>query len=144
MTTRDLPALNAVLNFTAFVLLILGRRFIRGGERQRHKNTMLSALAVSSAFLASYLTYHALWGSTHFPQSLPGLRLVYLAILLSHTVLAVLNLPVIVLTLLRALQGRFDQHQRFARIAWPIWVYVSVTGVVIYLLLYQAAPRLVS
>jgi len=142
MSTRDLPALNALLNFTAFLLLVIGRRFIRAGNRAAHQRTMLSALAVSTTFLASYLTYHALWGSTRFPESLGALRAVYLGILLSHTILAVVNLPLIILTVVRAARGQFAAHRKIARIAWPVWMYVSVTGVVIYLLLYQVAPRL--
>lgn len=144
MTSADLPALNAVLNSIAAVLLFVGRGRILRGDRDAHRAVMLSALGVSAAFLASYLTYHALHGSRSFPTELGGLRTVYLVILLTHTVLAMVNLPLIAVTVVHALKGRFAQHRRIARWAWAVWVYVSITGVVIYAMLYQLAPRLLG
>jgi uncharacterized membrane protein YozB (DUF420 family) len=136
VSSADLPLLNAILNGAAAVLLWLGRGAIRSRERERHRRIMLSALAVSAAFLGSYVTYHLLHGSTRFGGP-PAVRLVYLAILLSHTVLAVVNLPLITITVIRALQGQFGKHRKIALWTWRSWLYVSVTGVVVYLMLYQ-------
>lgn len=139
MTTADLPALNALLNGTAAVLLVIGRVLIRSGRRAAHQKVMLAALSVSAAFLASYLVYHLSHGSRRF-QGPADVRAVYLVILLTHTVLAAVNVPLVVLTVFRALTGRFEPHRRIARWAWAVWLYVSVTGVVIYVMLYQLWP----
>jgi uncharacterized membrane protein YozB (DUF420 family) len=139
LSSADLPLLNAVLNASAAILLITGRSAIKNGARVRHERLMLAALSVSAAFLASYLTYHALHGSTRFSGPAPA-RAAYLAILLSHTVLAVVNLPLIAVTVIRAKRGRFAEHRRIAVWTWRSWVYVSVTGVVVYLMLYQLWP----
>lgn len=136
LQTTDLPALNALLNATAAVLLFLAWRAIRGGDERRHRKLMLSATAVSALFLASYLTYHALHGSTRFGGE-GAVRTLYFAILISHTIFAAALAPLVVTTLTLALRGRRERHRRFARVTWPIWMYVSVTGVVIYLMLYQ-------
>lgn len=136
MTVADLPALNAALNATAAVLLTLGYVFIRRGDRTRHKAAMLSAFAASTLFLISYVVYHANVGSIPY-QGQGALRVVYFAILITHIILAAAILPLSLVTLSFALRSRFDRHRRIARWTLPIWLYVSVTGVVIYLMLYQ-------
>ncbi len=136
MTVQDLPALNAVLNGTAAVLLVTGYVLIRKGRRQAHKRVMITAFTVSTLFLISYLTYHALAGIVYYPGT-GWIRTVYLTILYSHTALAV-TVPVLaIVTLRRGLKGWFDRHRKIARWTLPIWLYVSVTGVVVYLMLYQ-------
>ncbi|HLA79510.1 MAG TPA: DUF420 domain-containing protein [Vicinamibacteria bacterium] len=136
MTARDLPTVNAVLNATSFLLLVLGYALIRRGHRTAHRAVMLAAMATSSLFLVSYLTYHFLAGSTRFSGQ-GGLRTLYLAILGSHSLLAAAVVPLVLVTLSRALGGRFEAHRRLARITLPVWAYVSVTGVVIYWMLYR-------
>ncbi len=136
MTLSDLPALNATLNGTAACLLLIGYRFIRRGEIRQHRATMLAACTVSTAFLASYVTYHANVGSRPFPGHGP-VRTVYLTILLTHVVLAATVLPLALITVIRGLRGRYDRHRAIARWTFPIWLYVSVTGVIVYLMLYQ-------
>ena len=136
MTISDLPALNATLNGTAACLLLIGYRFIRRGQIRQHRATMLAACAVSTAFLTSYLIYHAHVGSKPFPGHGP-IRSVYLTILLTHVVLAAAVVPLALITVIRGLRGRFDRHRAIARWTFPIWLYVSVTGVLVYVLLYQ-------
>lgn len=136
MTLRDLPTLNAVLNATSAVFLLLGYWLIRSGRREAHRRAMLAALACSGAFLASYLLYHFQVGSVRFQGQGP-VRTLYFAILISHTVLAVVILPLVLVTVSRALRRRFDAHRRIARLTLPIWAYVSVTGVVVYWMLYR-------
>lgn len=136
MTTADLPPLNASLNALSAVLLAAGYVLIRAGRRRAHRNCMLGALASSTLFLTSYLVYHYQVGSVRFGGK--GLvRAAYFAILLTHTALAAVMVPLILVTLLRALRERFDAHRRIARLTLPIWAYVSVTGVVIYWMLYR-------
>jgi uncharacterized membrane protein YozB (DUF420 family) len=135
MTVRDLPALNATLNATATVLLFVGWRFILRGERDAHMRCMSAAFAVSVAFLAFYLVYHANVGSVPFPGT--GLaRAAYLTMLVTHVVLAAIVPPLALITLWRAYRGEFDRHRWIARITFPIWMYVSVTGVLVYVILY--------
>jgi len=136
VTLRDLPALNAALNALSAVFLATGWLLIRAGRREAHKRAMLAAVACSTLFLSSYLVYHAQVGSVRFTGRGP-VRLVYFAILISHTILAVAVVPLALVTLVRALQERFDRHRRIARITLPIWGYVSVTGVVVYWMLYR-------
>lgn len=136
MTVRDLPTLNAVLNALSAGFLLWGYVLIRQGRRQAHRRAMLTAVACSGVFLASYLTYHAQVGSVRFTRT-GTIRLVYFAILLTHTVLAVTILPLVLVTLRRALRGDFPRHRRLARITFPLWAYVSVTGVVVYWMLYR-------
>jgi uncharacterized membrane protein YozB (DUF420 family) len=136
LTLRDLPALNAGLNAASALLLAVGWVLIRTGRREAHKRAMLSALACSSLFLTSYLVYHAQVGSVRFRGQGP-VRIVYFAVLISHTILAVTVVPLALVTLVRALQGRFDRHRRIARVTLPIWGYVSVTGVIVYWMLYR-------
>jgi uncharacterized membrane protein YozB (DUF420 family) len=132
------PALNAFLNGTSAVLIGTGYYFIRNGRRQAHKRMMLSAFITSTLFLASYLYYHLVLraGVTHFQGE--GLwRPIYFSILLSHTILAVVVVPFILVTVYRALKGNFPRHRAIARYTFPIWMYVSVTGVVIFVMLYK-------
>lgn len=136
MDVRDLPTLNACLNATATVLLLVGYRLIRAGRREAHRKAMLGALAASTLFLASYLVYHYQVGSVKF-QGQGTIRTVYFAVLISHTILAVAVPPLAGVTLYRAWKGRFDRHRAVARITLPIWLYVSVTGVVVYWMLYR-------
>ena len=136
MELRDLPAINATLNATAFILLLIGYRLIRQGKREAHRKVMLAAFSVSAIFLASYLVYHFQVGSVRFQKEGP-IRTVYFAILLSHTILAAFVGVMAPITLIRALRERFPAHAKIARITFPLWAYVSVTGVVVYWMLYQ-------
>jgi uncharacterized membrane protein YozB (DUF420 family) len=140
MTYNDLPALNALLNGTSAVLLSFGLYHIKAGRQNSHRNCMLAACVTSLLFLTSYVTYHMHAGRTVFKNP-EWFRPIYLALLLTHTVLAVVILPMVLLTLVAALRGRFERHKKIARWTWPFWMYVSVTGVVIYLLLYQIFPQ---
>ena len=133
---HDLPAVNASLNALAAVLLVTGYVLIRRRQWVAHRNVMTAALACSVLFLASYLIYHANVGSKPFPGQGP-IRAVYLTILLTHIVLAAVILPMALVTANRGLRARFDRHVPLARWTLPLWMYVSVTGVVIYLMLYQ-------
>lgn len=136
MEIADLPALNAVLNGTAAALLVAGYLLIRRGRIAQHKRCMLAALATSAVFLVSYVIYHANTGSRPFPgQGL--IRVVYFGILITHVVLAATILPLALTTAARGLLAQYDRHVRIARWTLPIWLYVSITGVVIYLMLYQ-------
>ena len=136
MQITDLPALNAGLNATAAVFLVAGYIEIRRGRTQAHKRCMLAALATSALFLISYVVYHANAGSRPFPGSGVA-RGLYFAILITHVVLAAAILPLALTTAARGLRAQYDRHVRIARWTLPIWVYVSVTGVVIYLMLYR-------
>jgi uncharacterized membrane protein YozB (DUF420 family) len=131
-----LPAVNASLNALSTVLLTTGFLFIRRRAIPQHRACMLSALATSVLFLTSYLVYHAKVGSVPFPGQGPA-RTLYFTILVTHVVLAATIVPLALVTLSRALAGRFDKHRRIARWTLPIWLYVSVTGVVIYVMLYK-------
>ena len=136
LTLADLPTLNAALNATSAVLLTLGWILIRRRRIEAHRRAMLSAFGCSIVFLVSYLVYHFQVGSVKF-QGTGAVRTVYLTILLTHTVLAAAVPFLAVITLSRALARRFDRHKRIARWTLPIWLYVSVTGVVVYCMLYQ-------
>lgn len=138
MTLSDLPAVNACLNSLSTLLLTAGFIFIKRRNERAHRRCMVAALVTSSLFLVSYLYYHAHAGSTRFPEN--AFRPYYLAILLTHTVLAVVIVPLIIAAVVQAIRGRFESHKRITRWAWPMWMYVSVTGVLIYLLLYQIFP----
>ncbi|HEX5760945.1 MAG TPA: DUF420 domain-containing protein [Thermoanaerobaculia bacterium] len=135
-SVRDLPALNAALNTTAAVLLVVAWLLIRRRRIAAHRNVMLAALACSALFLASYLTYHYQVGSVRFPGS-GAARTVYLAILLTHTVLAATVPFLAAVTVTHAFRRRYPQHTRIARWTLPIWLYVSLTGVVVYWMLYR-------
>ena len=136
MGLQDLPGVNATLNATTALLLTTGYLLIRSGRRRAHRAAMLAAFGVSVAFLASYLWYHAHAGTTRFPGH-GWIRPVYFAILLSHTVLAAAIVPLALITLARGLRADFPRHARLARWTLPVWLYVSVTGVVIYVMLYR-------
>jgi len=136
MTIADLPALNAILNATSALLLSAGHRFIKAGNQRAHKRCMISAFGVSMLFLVSYLIYHYHHGTTSF-QGEGAIRPIYYSILISHTILAVTTLPLALITLSRGLKGAFDKHRKIAKWTYPIWLYVSVTGVIIYLMLYH-------
>lgn len=130
------PVLNAFLNGTSAVLIATGVVLIRRKRRTAHKRVMIAAVITSTLFLISYLYYHANVGSVRF-QGQGLVRPVYFAILLTHTVLAAGVVPLVLVTVVRALRGRFERHRASARWTYPVWLYVSVTGVVIYLMLYQ-------
>lgn len=136
MTLSDLPLLNASLNATSAVLLVLGYTFIRLRRIRLHRACMISACVVSTLFLTSYVVYHANVGSKHFPGTGP-IRTVYFAILITHVILAAAVPPLALITLIRGLRARFDRHVAIARWTLPIWLYVSVTGVVVYVMLYR-------
>ena len=136
MTIADLPAVNAALNATAAVLLVIGYFLIRRGRIDHHRRMMLAAFATSALFLVSYLVYHANTGSRPFPGQ-GAIRIFYFTILISHIVLAAAILPMALITLNRGLRAQFDRHVPIARWTLPIWLYVSVTGVIVYLMLYR-------
>ena len=136
ISIHDLPAVNATLNATAAVLLVWGYILIRRRSIAAHRRVMLAAFATSSVFLCCYLIYHYNVGSVRFPRT-GMVRTVYLSILATHTALAATVPPLAIITLSRGLRERFDRHRRIARWALPVWLYVSVTGVVVYWMLYQ-------
>jgi uncharacterized membrane protein YozB (DUF420 family) len=136
MQIADLPAVNATLNALSAIWLTIGYVFIRQKKISAHRFCMIAALITSALFLISYLTYHYHAGSKHFTGQ-GAIRTVYFTILTSHTILAAVIVPMVLVTLLRALRERFDQHKRLARWTLPLWFYVSITGVVIYFMLYQ-------
>ena len=138
MTLRDLPTLNAVLNGTSAALLLTGWFLIRSGRKEAHRKVMTAAFVCSVLFLASYLTYHALAGSVRFPGTGTA-RTIYLSILLTHTLLAAAAGPLALTVFVLARRGRFATHRRLARVTLPLWLYVSVTGVVVYLMLYRSS-----
>jgi putative membrane protein len=136
VTVSDLPALNATLNGTSAVLLTIGWVLIRRGRIAQHRAVMIAAVCTSVLFLISYLTYHAQIGSKHFPGT-GAIRIVYFAILLTHTVLAAAIVPLVLVTLRRGLTRQDARHRAIARWTMPIWLYVSVTGVIVYVMLYR-------
>ncbi|MDA9782862.1 DUF420 domain-containing protein [Vicingaceae bacterium] len=129
-----LPMLNAFLNGTTSILLVAGFIAIKNGNKQIHKRIMLSALVLSVLFLLSYVTYHALTESTPFGGE-GTIKVIYLVILLTHIVLAIAIVPLVLITFSRALTAKFDKHRKIARITLPLWLYVTVTGVVVYLMI---------
>ncbi len=141
MAISDLPAVNASLNFISTIFISAGWYFIRRGQWQRHIACMITAVCSSTLFLAGYLTYHAHVGekSTHF--SAGGLiALIYFTMLITHILLAFTTLPLVIATLVPTFRRRWDKHRRIARWTMPIWLYVSVTGVLVYLMLYKWFP----
>ena len=146
MTVHDLPAVNASLNGLSAIFLTAGFIFIRRKNKIAHRNCMVSAFVTSILFLICYIIYHSYryWvlniGPTKFANP-EWFRPIYLTILITHTILAIVIVPMILITLNRALRGRFDAHKKIARWTWPLWMYVSVTGVIVYLLLYQIFPQ---
>jgi uncharacterized membrane protein YozB (DUF420 family) len=139
LSVTDLPALNAALNATSAILLTSGYRFIRRRQIAAHKRCMLAACATSTLFLLSYLTYHYYVGSMPF-RGQGWVRPLYFAILISHTILAAAIVPLVLITLFRTWKADFRKHARLARWTLPIWLYVSITGVMIYVMLYQLFP----
>jgi putative membrane protein len=136
MTVHDLPAVNATLNALSGILLVVGFLLIRSGRRDQHRAVMLAAFATSAVFLLFYVIYHAQVGSVRFTRQ--GLvRPIYFTILITHVVLAAAVLPLALITLTHGLKGRFPRHRAIARWTFPVWLYVSVTGVLVYVLLYQ-------
>jgi uncharacterized membrane protein YozB (DUF420 family) len=140
MTLSDLPAVNASLNALSAVFLTMGFIFIKRQRQTAHRNCMITACCTSLLFLTCYVIYHAHAGRTVFKNP-EWFRPIYLTLLLTHTVLAVTIVPMVIVTLSRALRQRFDRHKQIARWTWPIWMYVSVTGVLIYFLLYHIYPQ---
>lgn len=136
MTLSDLPLLNASLNATAGVLLVIGYVLIRRGRVRLHRASMIGACVVSTLFLTSYVIYHANIGSKPFPGRGP-IRVVYFVILITHVILAAIVPPLALITLTRGLRARFERHVAIARWTLPIWLYVSVTGVIVYVMLYR-------
>jgi uncharacterized membrane protein YozB (DUF420 family) len=136
LTVSDLPAVNATLNALAGVLLLAGYLFIRTGRVKHHRRCMIAAFVASALFLVSYLTYHAQVGSVRFTR-VGIVRPVYFTVLITHVLLAAAVLPLAIVTLSRGLKARYREHRAIARWTLPIWLYVSVTGVLVYVLLYQ-------
>jgi len=136
MNVTDLPALNATLNLISTVLLITGWVLIKQGKRQQHRFCMIAALIVSALFLTSYLIYHSQVGSVPF-KGTGWIRTVYFAVLIPHIILAAAIVPPVLITASRGLTAKYDKHRRIARWTLPIWLYVSVTGVIVYWMLYQ-------
>jgi uncharacterized membrane protein YozB (DUF420 family) len=136
---ESLPALNAGLNTVSFVLLLSGYFFIRRRHVEAHRACMLGACAVSAVFLVSYLTYHFQVGSVRFTAQ-GWVRPLYFTILITHTVLAAAVVPLVLVTVVRAWKKKFEAHRAIARLTLPVWLYVSLTGVVVYLMLYQLFP----
>ena len=140
MSLSDLLALNACLNGVSTLFLTCGYIFIKRGNKTAHRNCMIGALITSTLFLTSYLIYHYNAGRTSFPNP-HWFRSTYLFILLTHTVLAVVIVPLVLMSVTRAVRQRWELHKKISRWTWPIWMYVSVTGVLIYLFLYQIFPQ---
>jgi putative membrane protein len=140
MTLSDLPALNAVLNSLSATFLLIGYAFIKQDRQAAHRNCMIGALICSTLFLTSYLIYHYNAGRTGFKDP-AWFRPIYLVILLTHTILAVVIVPMVMMTVSRAIKRRYELHKKISRWTWPLWMYVSVTGVLIYFLLYQIFPQ---
>jgi uncharacterized membrane protein YozB (DUF420 family) len=130
------PVIDASLNGASAVLLVTGRSYIKRGNMRMHKRFMIAAIVTSSLFLICYLYYHYHVGSVHFRGQ--GIwRTIYFSILISHTILAAVIVPLVIITLSRALRERFDRHRAIARWTYPLWLYVSITGVVVYIMLYR-------
>jgi putative membrane protein len=136
MTVTDLPALNATLNSVSGLLLVAGYVFIRRGEWRKHRACMLGAVIMSALFLTSYVIYHLQVGSVPF-KGTGWIRTVYFTILIPHVILAAGMVPPVLITVSRGLSGRYDKHKRIARWTLPVWLFVSVTGVIVYVMLYQ-------
>ena len=134
-----LPHVNALLNSTSALLLISGYFFIRQTRVRAHRNCQVAAVVTSTVFLVSYLTYHYYHGDTKFPGQ--GIvRPFYFAVLITHVILAIVIVPLVIITVYRAARGQFDRHRRIARWTLPLWLYVSVTGVIVYVMLYHLYP----
>ena len=142
MTISDLPALNAALNATATVLLLAGFLFIKREHKLAHRNCMAAAFVVSCVFLATYVLHKVLVHGVHTPFGGAGLwKLFYYGMLASHVILAMVIVPLILVTMTHAVRARYEKHRAWARWTFPLWLYVSVTGVLVYFMLYQWFPR---
>ena len=146
MHLQDLPLINAILNSCSALLLLAGYVAIKRDQKERHKRCMVSALITSTLFLTCYVIYHVgmqrVYGSAHTRFVDPAwFRPWYLALLASHLLLAIAIVPMVLMTVYHAIRGNFEKHRKIARWTWPCWMYVSVTGVVIYLLLYRIFPQ---
>ena len=135
----DFPPVNATLNGLSAICLVTGYCFIRSGKKREHMISMIGAVSFSAAFLTCYLVYHSLKGDVHttFPAEYPLARKIYYPILISHIILAVVNLPMVIATVVLAARKKFEKHRKLARWTFPLWLYVSVTGVLVYFMLYQ-------
>jgi putative membrane protein len=141
MTTHDLPAINASLNALSTVFLTLGFIFIKQQKQDAHRKCMMAAFVTSSVFLVCYVLHKILVRGVHTPFGGEGfIRTAYYVMLISHILLAMAIVPLVLITMNRALKQRFELHKKIARWTWPIWMYVSVTGVLVYLMLYQWFP----
>ncbi len=140
MSIQDLPLINASLNALSTVFLVLGYRAVRAGNTLAHRRCMTAALITSTIFLACYLVYHYFASVTRFTQP-AWFKPFYLVLLISHVILAAVIVPLIFIALNHALRGRFEAHKRITRWAWPMWMYVSITGVLVYLILYRIFPQ---
>lgn len=141
MNVQNLPAINASLNALSAVFILAGWYFIKHDRKQAHIASMISAVVTSTVFLVCYLTYHWLKQGVVTRFTAQGfIRPAYFALLISHTILAVVTVPLVIMTVIPALQARYDKHRRIARWTLPIWLYVSVTGVLVYMMLYQWFP----
>lgn len=139
MTVQDLPVVNAMLNAISTCFIVGGIIFIKRGKKREHAACMITALIVSAAFLTCYLIYHYSYPTTKFThEGWP--KIIYFIILFTHIPLAILSLPMIILTVIPAIRRKFEKHKRFARWTYPVWLYVSVTGVLVYLMLYVWFP----
>ncbi len=136
MSITDLPATNAILNGFCTIFLLLGFIYIKRGDIKTHQKCMVTALILSALFLTSYLIYHSQVGSVPYPHR-DWTRPIYFAILIPHIILATVNVPFIIALVWRAYKGEFNRHRHLARWVWPSWIFVSITGVIIYLMLYQ-------
>ncbi len=136
MSITDLPATNAFLNGLCTIFLLLGFIYIKRGDIKTHQKCMVTALILSALFLTSYLIYHSQVGSVPYPHR-DWTRPIYFAILIPHIILAAVNVPFIIVLVWRAYKGEFNRHRRLARWVWPSWIFVSITGVIIYLMLYK-------
>ena len=146
MQLQDLPLINAILNSCSALLLLAGYVAIKRDQKERHKRCMVSALITSTLFLTCYVIYHVgmqrVYGSAHTRFVDPAwFRPWYLALLASHLLLAIAIVPMVLMTVYHAIRGNFEKHRKIARWTWPCWMYVSVTGVVIYLRLYRIFPQ---
>ncbi len=141
MTTSDLPALNATLNALSTVFLTLGFIFIKRGQKIAHRNCMITAVITSAIFLVFYVLHKILVRGVHTPFGGEGfIRTAYYVMLISHIILAMAIVPLVLITLNRGLKERWEHHKKIARWTWPLWMYVSVTGVLVYFMLYQWFP----
>lgn len=141
MTVADLPTVNATLNGLCTILLTAGFVFIKQGKKEAHMKCMIAAFVTSAVFLCCYLYYHFNTQVVTSFQNPAWFRPIYLTILITHTILAVVILPMIMMTFSRALKAKYELHKKIAKWTWPLWMYVSTTGVIIYLLLYQIFPQ---